>query len=508
MRTTPLLPLLAFAAPLAVVGCKQASAPPPAHASSIAWREGDVSDALAEAKESARPVLLYWGAVWCPPCNQMKSTLFKDPAFIAQTARVVPVYLDGDSKGAQQWGERFGISGYLTVIILKPDGTEITRISSATMASQLPSLLKVAASRTSSIEKLLDEAEHNTDALGEDDWRILGSFDWRNDPKHFQDQAGAVAVLDKLSAKAPDLALKRRFALLALAVAAKKGDDGKLSLTPAQQQGVEAILPPMLASKDEVLANRQELIYDAPAMVAALPADVRAGLAPLLIAAADAIYANPALSLTERVDAANVDLALGKVNGKAPPALLAKVRDRAAWADRSAKDKMTRQAVIDDAAYLLFDAGDHAGAKRLLTNELTRSDQPYYYMSSLAYFAEQEGDKRGAVEWAKKAYDASQGPATRVQWAINYSLAVLRDTPQDKAAVSASAQAAIDELGKSPDSYYQRTRVKVGKWGAKLREWAARNNGGAVLADLEKKMGAVCAREGAQAGACNAWAKA
>jgi hypothetical protein len=37
---------------------------------------------------------------------------------------------------------------------------------------------------------------------------------------------------------------------------------------------------------------------------------------------------------------------------------------------------VTRQSVIDDAAYLLFDAGDRAGAKRLLTAELERSDEP------------------------------------------------------------------------------------------------------------------------------------
>ena len=98
--------------------------------------------------------------------------------------------------------------------------------------------------------------------------------------------------------------------------------------------------------------------------------------------------------MTERVEALNIDVALA--GDKIPPALLAKVRD-ARLGRREAKDKITRQSVIDDAAYLLFDAGDRAGAKRLVTAELERSDQPYYYMSSLADFAEQEGDKAAAV---------------------------------------------------------------------------------------------------------------
>ena len=141
MRFTSVAVALGIA--LATAGCQQAGEQSElAHASAIDWRHGDVEDALAEAKEVGKPVILYWGAVWCPPCNQMKATLFRDPSFIAETQNFVPVYLDGDTAGAQRWGEQFGISGYPTVIILKPDGTEITRIASATMAGELPHLLR------------------------------------------------------------------------------------------------------------------------------------------------------------------------------------------------------------------------------------------------------------------------------------------------------------------------------------------------------------------------------
>lgn len=501
---------LALSVALALPACQQAGTPSEvAQAHEIAWREGDVADALAEAREQGKPVILYWGAVWCPPCNQMKASLFKDPGFIAETQNFVPVYLDGDTAGAQEWGERFGISGYPTVIILQPDGTEITRISSATMANELPGLLQLAARRTTSIEALLAKAEEDTDSLTADDWRILAGFDWRNDPKHFSDLAKAGTLLSRLADSAPDAALKRRFGLLALAVSAQKDDEGKVTLTPAQQAKVAAILEPILATPAEVMANRQELTYDAAGLVSALPAGAkRDALETSLIAAADAIFANDKLSMTERVEALNIDVALAEANGDIPPALLAKVRQRAEWADANAKDKITRQSVIDDAAYLLFDAGARAGAKRLLTAELERSDQPYYYMSSLADFAEQEGDKAGAVEWSRKAYEASQGPATRVQWAILWSSAVLRNAPEDEAQVTRAANAVLDELGKSPDSYYQRTRVKVAAWGERLREWSEANGGSEVLDRLRTRMAAVCAKQGAQAATCEEWSRA
>ncbi len=511
MRLMKIAPIaLALALALGTAACSQAdSSTELAHASAIAWREGDVDDALAEAKEQGKPVILYWGAVWCPPCNQMKATLFKDPGFIAETEKFVPVYLDGDTEGAQRWAERFGISGYPTVIVLQPDGTEITRISSATMASELPALLRVAAGRTTSIEALLAKATDDTASLTADDWKILAGFDWRNDPKHFADLAKAGTLLARLAQAAPEPALQRRFGLLSLVVAANKDDDGKVALTSAQRAELETILPPLLASKGEVTANRQELIYDAPALVSALPAgEQRAALTRSLIAAADAIYADESLSMTDRVEAANIDIGLAKGNGAIPPAVLAKVRERAAWADANAKDKVTRQSVIDDAAYLLFDAGDRAGAKTLLTAELERSDQPYYYMSSLSDFAEQEGDKAAAVEWARKAYEGSQGPATRVQWAILWSNAVLRLTPEDEATVVKAADAVIAELGKSPDSYYQRTRVKIAAWGDKLREWSEAHGGAEVLERLRTQMAGVCDKQGEQASACREWSHA
>jgi protein disulfide-isomerase len=377
------------------------------------------------------------------------------------------------------------------------------------MASELPGLLRVAAGTTTSIEALLAKAAGDTAGLTADDWKILAGFDWRNDPKHFQDLATAGTLLARLAQAAPEPALQRRFGLLSLVVAAQKDDDDKVTLTPAQRAELEKILPPLLASEGEVTANRQELIYDAPGLVSALPAgEQRAALSRSLIAAADAIYADESLSMTDRIEAANVDIALAEAEGAIPPAVLAKVRERAAWADAHARDKVTRQSVIDDAAYTLFDAGDRAGAKKLLTAELGRSDQPYYYMSSLSDFAEQEGDKAAAVEWARKAYEASQGPATRVQWAILWSNAVLRLTPEDEAAVVTAADAVIAELGKSPDSYYQRTRVKIAAWGDKLRAWSEAHGGSQALERLRTQMAGVCDKQGAQAAACREWSRA
>ena len=94
----------------------------------IAWQKGDVDAAFAAAKAQHKPVFLYWGAVWCPPCNQVKATIFNRQDFIERSRFFVPVYIDGDSASAQRLGDRFKVSGYPTMILFTPDGGEITRL--------------------------------------------------------------------------------------------------------------------------------------------------------------------------------------------------------------------------------------------------------------------------------------------------------------------------------------------------------------------------------------------
>ena len=73
-------------------------------------------------------MFVYWGAKWCPPCNQVKATLFNRQDFIERSRAFVPVYVDGDSPGAQKIGARFKVSGYPTMVLFTPQGQEVTRL--------------------------------------------------------------------------------------------------------------------------------------------------------------------------------------------------------------------------------------------------------------------------------------------------------------------------------------------------------------------------------------------
>src|SRR5450432_1956253 len=126
-----------------------------ADAPGIDWYSGDVAGAFQRAARENKPVFLYWGAKWCPPCQQLKSSVFSRSDFIAKTRQFVAVYLDGDDAGAQKWGETFHVLGYPTVVILRPDQREVTRLSGGMDLSLYADLLDVAESDITPISEVL-----------------------------------------------------------------------------------------------------------------------------------------------------------------------------------------------------------------------------------------------------------------------------------------------------------------------------------------------------------------
>lgn len=89
---------------------------------SIRWQT-DLDDALEAAAESGKPVLLYFSAGWCQPCELLKSTTLRDPAVISLVSPYLKVQIDYDSE--PQLAARYGIAGIPAILLLDANGQRV-----------------------------------------------------------------------------------------------------------------------------------------------------------------------------------------------------------------------------------------------------------------------------------------------------------------------------------------------------------------------------------------------
>ena len=147
----------------------------------IAWFDGSVDEAFALAKDTDKPVFLYWGAEWCPPCHAIKATIFSKPEFIERSKLFVPVYLDGDEQNAQAYGEKFGVRGYPTMIVFSSEGEELTRIPGGIDIQAYANILDSTLTASSSARSVLEVLMYGSELLAEEDCKLLAYHSWDQD---------------------------------------------------------------------------------------------------------------------------------------------------------------------------------------------------------------------------------------------------------------------------------------------------------------------------------------
>jgi thiol:disulfide interchange protein DsbD len=59
----------------------------------------DISQGIAEARTQGKPLMVTFGATWCPWCKAMEDSTFSDPQVIRKAAHFVPVRIDVDKQG-------------------------------------------------------------------------------------------------------------------------------------------------------------------------------------------------------------------------------------------------------------------------------------------------------------------------------------------------------------------------------------------------------------------------
>jgi len=467
----------------------------------IAWFDGTVEQAFAHAKETGKPVFLYWGAVWCPPCHEIKATVFSRREFIDRSRLFVPVYLDGDLEDAQRLGEKFGVIGYPTMIVFSPQGEEITRIPGGIDVQAYANVLDLTLANMQPVSTLLTSVLDQGSGLSAEQCRLLAYYSWDQNESLLAERDAGAAFSTMAAACPADARIERSIlAMLALEKAVEKASakESPVPFTDEQKAAALAQVNALLGDPAAVRASLYSVLGGGARTTRAITASgsaERAALQAKYLAVLDGLEKDDSLFMTERLYAVVGKIRFERIDDEEKPlpeSLVSEARELVSRADAQTKDVYERQTVINAASYVLEQAGLVAEAKQLLLAELDKSKQPYYFMVGLADIEQEAGNDEAAIDWLKRAYDASTGPATRFQWGTYYINGLLEMTPDDIARIQQDTVTVVREL-EAGRAFYQRPKAQLKRLEKKLQDWGTSDERKAGLEKIREGVQGICA---------------
>jgi len=470
--------------------------------------DAEIDAAFARAAAQKKPVLMYWGASWCPPCNQLKATLFNRQDFATLSQHFVAVHVDGDRPGAQRVSTRFRVSGYPTVVLFTPDRQEITRLPGEADAAQVMAVLQgginggISGGRPA--QAVLADALAGK-PLAAADWRVLAFYSWETSESSLVPKAETAPTLARLAAAhaalpSADGDTTTRLWLKALAASDDAPAAKALKPDAALRQRVQQVL----ASTALVRAHMDIVGGSAPDLVRVLEPEAgpaRDALVAQFDAALVKLQADATLSRNDRMSAlysrvmlARLALPKDAVQVQLPATLTADVRQIVAAADREIRDGYERQAVITFGAAVLARTGLWAESEALLKGNLARSHSPYYLMSQLAGNYRRLGRNAEALQWYEQSYVKAVGPATRVQWGAGYVNALIDLAPTETARIEKAVAALLAEAAKDTAAFEGRSARSYKRVADKLAGWNTDGSKSPVLVRLQRQLDGICGK--------------
>jgi hypothetical protein len=427
----------------------------------IEWHSGSLDAAFALASAQQRPLFLYWGAVWCPPCNRVKSEIFARDEFQQRMARLLPYQLDGDSAGAQALAAQHKLRSYPTLVLFAPDGSEISRLPCELDGELFVAALDGALAvwrAGSSASRAMDAALSGSRALSEDEWSLLSHYSWDTDEGALLGPRELAPTLLALVDRATAAGASDAAARLGLFAQLAAGAQGDAAGNAAAQLAVYADARVARANMD-VLTNsginlikfstrREELVAALNRVAASWSEDFW-------------------LSVPDRLMALRLQMRLTRLVA-ATEGLQQQVRARVEEALAESTDPYERHNLVNLAVSALNDAGLPQLAEQVLQAELPRSHSPWYFMLSLAAAAKRRGDTAAVLNWYQQAATTAVGPATRIQWGATYLTSLLDLSPQDTARIERAAQMLLADITATSDAFLQRNLSQLQKLSPKL----------------------------------------
>lgn len=475
----------------------------------IHWYEGTVEAAFKESKKTNKPLFLYWGAVWCPPCNQIKKTIFNQTVFHNEVKNYIPVYLDGDEPRAQIWADKLKAYGYPTMLIYSPEGKEVMRLPTGLSAVQFSDLMKTSRKNLTPIAELLEKGLAGTASDAE--WNLLSGFSWGQEYHMDLSSEQKVTNFKTLHENVPArLAVaKSRFFFHYLNEIT--GNESKIE--DAEREALIQGLQKVLSSSELVYANLENLSWYPEDLAYLVPTKngQRDQLQKLWLDALKKVEGDHSLSTDERMSSLYPLVYFFKMdNPKADYTVEVQnqVKSRCDWAEMAAKDKYDRQAAMSTAVYLLRKTQQLDDSKKVAIQTLANCVSPYYFMRSLATIAEMQGHPQEALGWLKSGWDQSTGHATRFEWATSYLAKLFKLAPDNTQLIHLTVTKTFKELLETEeDAFSGRKQSRLKRVKGYLQKWNKDQGRQEAFVALKGDLGNLCKRSDYRK-ECTTWVEA
>lgn len=452
----------------------------------ISWHKSGMPKALERAQKQNQPLFVYWGAVWCPPCNVIKSTLFKDPLFVQATHDYISVYLDGDTEEAQKWGEKLKVMGYPTLMILSPQGKEVLRLSPANSVDDLVSTMNYSRNVWNPIADILTQtlSSQQVDARKV---KSLAMYSWSQDKEVSENAEDYSEKLFQLEDKLKNSNLKKERTLIFMTALGLKLEslEEKQELEQFQKKKYKIRIEEILNNPELLKANMSSLAYQAESLISHLTEDSKEGVSKERVSFIEIyLHKMQAFRNTKNISFVHyystfyplIDFEESfeiKVEESDKKQLIAYTTKNLP----KTKDPKAREVMINQTSYILFKFGMTKTAKQMLTTAMKTTLNPHYLMSTLGYFEKEEGNKVKALEWYEKAYQSAKGPATKLQWYGSFVRNLIELKPDDNASIKSHVNILLNDYTYMADSFWGRNyrvlvavKKSINKWAEEKKE--------------------------------------
>jgi thioredoxin-related protein len=98
--------------------------------------------ALEQGKKAGKPVILIFSASWCPPCQQMKKSVYPSDTIKPFHDKFVWAYLDADEAANQKPQQKYGVSGIPHIEIVDGEGTSLGQLVGGTTPASFAKTLE------------------------------------------------------------------------------------------------------------------------------------------------------------------------------------------------------------------------------------------------------------------------------------------------------------------------------------------------------------------------------